>query len=151
MDVKSIKEFVTKNIAKGIDGYYMYRPAKAAGNIEYWMRIGPFPASQIMGIKKKGFKLWMDLTDEQKAMVNIFPDERGTLNADHMNQIKRQTREEAELEAELIRKRVSKIDENSMGSAISQGILEGLKAMKEVEKEEKKTKKEKKEKTEENE
>jgi uncharacterized protein YjaZ len=71
-NINEIKEVLVQ-IDMDIKAHWMYKPAKGNdGNIWFILK-GPFDEHKIMRQKQAGFKLWRDLTDEEKARVNLYP------------------------------------------------------------------------------
>lgn len=70
---KEIKETTVK-IDVDIVAYWMYKHSKGVdGNMWYILK-GPFDSNKIMRQKQAGFKLWVDLTPEEREWVNLYPD-----------------------------------------------------------------------------
>ena len=77
---KVVEEVIQKNFSIGQAGYYIYKKYKDAEGRVFWERKGPIAESAVMGWRKQGLKLWADLTEEEKQLVNILPDAESTRN-----------------------------------------------------------------------
>jgi len=123
MKAHEIKEFVKMKLTISGNGYYLFRKMVTADGIEYWDRMGIFPEAEILGLnRRKGYKMWTQMTDDEKSKVNTFPDEANTPNKEWMGQIKRQSRADAQAEMDARLSGKTNVKVSIDGEAIAEAI-----------------------------